>query len=159
MNKQLTKNAQKIQSILESKNLNLNVVELSDSCRTAQQAADSIGCTVSQIVKSLIFQTKQTEKPILVLASGTNRVNEKIIAQHVGEKIRRANPDFVRKVTGFAIGGVAPIGHTESIQTFIDKDLLQYDELWAAAGHPNAVFSLQPKHLAELTHGSIIEIQ
>ncbi len=157
-NKSLSKSAQSVQDILCHKGLPLTVIELAASTRTAQDAAQAIGCNVAQIVKSLIFRTKETHRPILVLASGPNRVDEKIIEQQVGEKITKADADFTREVTGFAIGGIPPIGHKQHIDTYIDEDLLKYDEVWAAAGTPNAVFSLPSKELAALTGGKIIKI-
>lgn len=154
----LSKSAQKVQSVLSEKGLAFQVKELSKSTRTAQEAADTIGCTVSQIVKSLVFQTKETKKPVLLLVSGTNRVNEKVISKIIGENIQRADADFVREVTGFAIGGIPPIAHTQPLQTFIDQDLLQYDELWAAAGTPQAVFSLKSVDLQIITGGTVISV-
>ncbi len=158
-NENLSKSAQSIQDILSQKGLAFKVVELSASTRTAQEAADAIGCQVAQIVKSLIFCTKQTLKPILVLASGVNRVDEKKIEQLVGEKITKADAGFTRNVTGFAIGGIPPVGHKRALETFIDQDLLQFDELWAAAGTPHAVFKLNSTNLQSLTHGKIVAIK
>lgn len=155
----LSKSAQSVQDALSKKGLQCKVVQLSESTRTAQQAAETIGCEVAQIVKSLIFRTKLSNKPILVLASGVNRVNEKMIEEQVGEQIAKADADFVREVTGFAIGGIPPVGHKQKIDTFIDQDLLAFQEVWAAAGTPNAVFSLQAKDLESLTGGKIIRIQ
>lgn len=157
--KSLKKSAQSVQDVLAHKGLPLTVVELAASTRTAQDAALAIGCTVGQIVKSLIFCTKETRRPILVLASGPNRVDEKVIEQQVGEKIMKADADFTREVTGFAIGGIPPIGHKQHIETYIDEDLLQYEEVWAAAGTPNAVFCLPSKELVALTGGKIIKIK
>jgi len=154
----LSKNAQSIQKILDNSSLEFKVIELSESTRTAEDAANSIGCTIAQIVKSLVFRTKQSHKPILVLASGANRVNEKTLASLVGEKIEKADATFTREVTGFAIGGIPPVGHTQPLETFIDKDLLSFKEVWAAAGTPNAVFRLDPATLLNLTHGSIVSI-
>ncbi len=160
MNQLLTKSAQSVQDALAAKGLECEVVELSDSTRTAQDAASSIGCNVEQIVKSLIFKTKQTNKPILILASGPNRVNEKIIESHVGEKITKADADFAREITGFAIGGIPPIGHKQTIDLiFIDEDLLKFDSVWAAAGTPNAVFNLKGKDLVEMTNGVVVSIK
>ena len=155
----LSKSAQAVQNSLHDKGLKFNIIELSTSTRTAKEAADSIGCEVAQIVKSLIFRTKETNKPILVLASGVNRVNEKALEKLIGEKIKKADADFTREVTGFAIGGIPPIGHKQAIDTFIDEDLLQFQEIWAAAGTPFAVFNLKPKDLEELTGGKVISIQ
>jgi len=155
----LPKSAQSIQDILASKGLKCNVIVLSESTRTASDAARTIGCDVAQIVKSLIFKTKHTDKPVLILASGANRVNEKAIEFHVGEKITKADADFTREVTGFAIGGIPPMGHTQIIDhIFIDEDLLKFDSVWAAAGTPNAVFTLQSKNLLELTAGKVISM-
>ncbi len=155
----LSQSAQVIQEALTRKGLTTRVVELAASTRTAAEAAQAIGCQVAQIAKSLIFRTKMTGKPILVLASGSNRVNEKTVARHVGEEIAKADADFTREVTGFAIGGIPPIGHKQKIETYIDKDLLQYKELWAAAGTPHAVFSLDSANLESLTGGKIISIE
>lgn len=159
-NKGLAKSAQSVQDILAKKGLTCQVVELSASTRTAQDAATAIGCEVGQIVKSLIFKTKETHKPVLILASGPNRVNEKVIESFVGEKILKADAEFTREITGFAIGGIPPIGHKEPIPLiFIDEDLLKFEEVWAAAGTPNAVFNLKGKDLREMTKGKVISIQ
>ena len=156
MSSNLKKSSEKVQMALNELGVELNVVEFSDSTRTAQEAADAIGCTVSQIAKSLIFKGKTSQKPILIVASGTNRVNEKAIKEQIGEKLQKADADFVLEHTGFAIGGIPPIGHKNPITTFIDEDLMQYEEIWAAAGTPNAVFKLTSKTLTEITKGSII---
>ncbi|MBS0359020.1 MAG: YbaK/EbsC family protein [Proteobacteria bacterium] len=158
-NQTLSKSAQSVQDALSQKGLQFKVVELSASTRTAADAAATIGCEVAQIVKSLIFKTKHTKKPVLVLASGINRVNEKAIEKHLGEKLEKADADFTREVTGFAIGGIPPVGHKQAIETFIDADLLKFEELWAAAGTPNAVFNLHSKDLESLASGKIISIQ
>lgn len=159
-NKILSKKAQSIQQILAEKELAFEVIELSASTRTASDAANALGCDVAQIMKSLLFCTTKTKQPILVLASGINRVNEKTIEQWAGEKIVKADANFTRDVTGFAIGGVPPIGHKQRItHIFIDEDLLQHTILWAAAGTPNAVFSLSSNDIELLTHGKIIAIK
>jgi len=155
----INKSVERVQNKLMGYGITTTIVEFSASTRTAQEAADAIGCTVAQIVKSLIFCTQQTNQPILVLTSGVNRVNEKIIEQLVGEKIKKADADFVRTVTGFAIGGVPPVGHTQKIMTFIDEDLLQYDQVWAAAGTPHTVFCLNSSDLVRITDGTIACIQ
>ncbi len=155
----LSKNAQNIQETLLAKGIDAKVIELPASTRTADDAAKAIGCEVAHIIKSLIFRTKQTNRPILVLASGINRVDEKLISRYVGEDIAKADANFTKEVTGFAIGGVPPIGHKQRIDTYIDRDLLQYDELWAAAGTPHAVFNLKSSLLEELTHGKVISIK
>lgn len=160
INQELAKSAQSVQDALANAGLTCRVVELSDSTRTAQDAANAIGCDVAQIVKSLIFKTRNSQKPVLVLASGPNRVNEKVIEAFVGEKIVKADADFTRDVTGFAIGGIPPIGHKEPIDLiFIDEDLMKFEEIWAAAGTPNAVFNLKGKDLCKMTQGKVISIQ
>lgn len=155
----LKKSSEKVQNVLNQFGFELNVIEFSDSTRTSQDAANTIGCIVNQIAKSLIFKGKTSKKPILIIASGPNRVNEKTIKQYVGENLQRADADFVLEHTGFAIGGIPPIGHKNQITTFIDEDLMKYDEIWAAAGTPNAVFKLTPNILAEITKGSIVNIK
>ena len=154
----LSKSAQSVQNALDKKGIQTKVVELPASTRTAQDAAQAIGCQIDQIVKSLIFKTKDSNTPILVLASGPNRVNESMVESVVGEKITKADADFTREVTGFAIGGIPPIGHKKIIKTFIDEDLMKFKELWAAAGTPNAVFCLKNNDLQSLTNGIIITI-
>lgn len=158
MSETLSPGAQKVQNLLKESGFSARVVELPDSTRTAVEAANAIGCTVAQIVKSLIFRGKQSDTAILVVASGTNRVDEKRLRELAGETIEKANADFVRQRTGFAIGGVAPLGHSEALKTFIDEDLLQYDEIWAAAGTPHAVFQLTPKDLQAMTGGQVVSI-
>ncbi len=156
--KPLSKAARSIQDALDRKGLETRVVELSSSTRTADDAARSIGCEVAQIVKSLIFRARDTGRPILVLASGANRVNEKAIAGYLGEPLAKADAEFAREATGFAIGGIPPLGHKQPITTFIDKDLLTHSEVWAAAGTPNAVFCLASAALEDLTGGTIVSI-
>ena len=153
-----TSSIERVRAALAASGLALEAVELDASTRTAQEAADAIGCTVSQIVKSLVFRGEDTGEAILVLASGTNRVDEKRMAATAGEVLGRADADFVRAETGFAIGGVAPVGHIRPVKTFIDRDLQQYEEIWAAAGKPNAVFRLTPDDLVALTRGAVVQI-
>jgi prolyl-tRNA editing enzyme YbaK/EbsC (Cys-tRNA(Pro) deacylase) len=154
-----SKSAQSVQAVLSKKGIAAKVIELPASARTAEEAAKAIGCTVAQIVKSLIFRTKHTGRPILVLASGPNRVNEKLIAEAVGEEIAKADADFTREVTGFAIGGIPPVGHKQAIDTYIDEDLLKLVELWAAAGTPHAVFNFQSSQIQSLTGGKVIRVK
>lgn len=159
MTERLPSSAQKVQEALTSLGLPCQVVELPASTRTAQEAAQAIGCTVGQIVKSLVFRGARTGKPILVLASGVNRVNEKSAGEWAGEPIGKADADFVRRHTGFVIGGVPPVGHPAAIETYIDEDLLQYDEIWAAAGTPYSVFRLTPKDLGKMGQGVVVRIK
>jgi len=156
---ELSTSAQKVQEALTALGLPCQVVELPASTRTAQEAAQAVGCTVAQIVKSLIFRGTRTGKPILVLASGVNRVNEKRLGELAGEPIGKADAEFVRRHTAFAIGGVPPVGHPKPIETYIDADLLQHQEIWAAAGTPRAVFRLIPQDLQKMNRGSIVSIQ
>jgi prolyl-tRNA editing enzyme YbaK/EbsC (Cys-tRNA(Pro) deacylase) len=154
----LSPSAQKVQQALQAMGFELQVVELPDSTRTAAEAAQAVGCQVGQIVKSLVFKAKRSERPVLVVASGSNRVNEKAIEALISEPLGRADADFVRQRTGFAIGGVPPVGHSERLETFIDEDLLQHIEIWAAAGTPNAVFRLTPDDLVQMTGGVVVKI-
>ena len=155
----LSPSAQKIQDLLNSLGYQLTVIEHSESTRTAQEAADRAGCELGQIVKSMIFKGKATDKPILVLTSGVNRVDEKRISEYAGEAISRPDADFVRAVTGFAIGGVPPIGHTQKMETYIDGDFLQYQTIWAAAGTPNAIFELRTADLPAMTGGKVVVVK
>ena len=155
----LSPSAQKIQDILNTLGYDYTVVEHAESTRTAQEAAVRAGCQLGQIVKSLIFRGKATGKPILILASGPNRVNEKLISEYAGESIGKADADFVRAVTGFVIGGVPPIGHAEKMETYLDEDFLQYPTIWAAAGTPNAIFELKTEDLQKMTGGKVVSIK
>jgi prolyl-tRNA editing enzyme YbaK/EbsC (Cys-tRNA(Pro) deacylase) len=155
----LSPSAQKVQAALAVRGLTLTVVELPQSTRTAAEAAQAVGCAVGQIVKSIIFRAAKTGRPVLVLTSGANRVSEKAVAAMLGEPLARADPDFVRVRTGFAIGGVPPVAHAEPPVTFIDEDLLTYTEIWAAAGTPNAVFRLTPQDLLTLTRGQVARVK
>jgi prolyl-tRNA editing enzyme YbaK/EbsC (Cys-tRNA(Pro) deacylase) len=129
------------------------VLEFDASTRTAAEVAAAIGCTVAQIAKSLVFRAEASGRAVLVVASGVNRVDEAKVGAILGEPIGRADADFVRAKTGFAIGGVPPVGHAEPSPTLIDDALFAFAEIWAAAGTPNAVFSLTPADLLRLTGG------
>jgi len=133
--------------------------EFSETTRTSAEAAAAIGCTVAQIAKSVVFRAVGLNRAVLVMASGANRVDEKLVAAAVGDRIAKADAAFVRDKTGFAIGGVAPVGHTEKLVTLIDEDLLQHAEIWAAAGTPNSVFRLTPEALIAMTGGRVIAIK
>lgn len=159
MSEALSSSAQRVQEALKALGLPLQVVELPESTRSAAEAAAAIGCGVEQIAKSLVFKTWTTERPVLVIASGTNRVNEKRVGEMLGEPLEKADAGFVRQHTGFTIGGVPPVGHLERLETFIDEDLMQYGEIWAAAGNPNAVFRLVPSDLERMTGGRVTSIK
>jgi Cys-tRNA(Pro) deacylase len=151
--------AAKVQAALDALGVACRVVEMKKTTRSVKDAAAAVGCEVGQIAKSLIFRGKKTHQPILVIASGPNRVNEKSIAKWLAEKLTMADADFVRAHTGFAIGGVPPVGHTRVLKTFIDEDLLKFEEIWAAAGTPNAVFKLTPADLLKITSGQVISVK
>ena len=160
MQTKLAKSAVSVQEALDRLGLECKVLELPNSTRGALDAASAIGCDIGQIVKSLIFKTKKTGRPVLILASGPNQVDIKTIADCIGESITKADADFVREVTGFAIGGVPPLGHKNIIDfIYIDKDLLNLDEVWAAAGTPNAVFCIKSQDLFKATGGNLINIK
>ncbi len=155
----LSPSAQKVQDALTALGLPCRVIEHLESTRTAQEAADRVGVTLGQIVKSLVFRGKTSGKGMLILTSGANRVDEKIICQLAGEPIGRADPEFVRAMTGYAIGGVPPLAHQQPMETYLDQDLLQYDVIWAAAGTPNAVFELTPAMLQAMTSGRVVPVK
>jgi prolyl-tRNA editing enzyme YbaK/EbsC (Cys-tRNA(Pro) deacylase) len=155
----LNPSAQKIQNLLRGLGFDYKVIEFTESTRTAQEAADRVGCLLGQIVKSLIFKGMTSNKGILVLTSGSNRADENKISQYSGESIGRADPEFVRTVTGFAIGGVPPMGHTQLLDSYIDEDLFQYTDVWAAAGTPNAVFQLPSSELVKISNGKIVRVK
>jgi len=154
----LSSSAAKVQAALEARGYSFEVLELDQSTRTAAEAAAAVGCKVAQIAKSILFRGKESGRPVLVIASGANRVDERAVAALLGEKLGKADADFVRRETGFAIGGVPPVGHDNPIVTFVDEDILAFDEIWAAAGTPFAVFRLDPHSLAELTGGTVARV-
>lgn len=156
---ELSRSAEKIQNVLNQCGLGLQVKEFADSTRTSQDAADAIGCELGQIAKSLIFKGEKSGQPIFIIASGSNRVNEKAIKAYVGERLKKADADFVYEQTGFAIGGIPPVGHNNYIKPLIDEDLMQYEEIWAAAGTPHAVFRLTPQDLLRITKGDLVSVK
>jgi prolyl-tRNA editing enzyme YbaK/EbsC (Cys-tRNA(Pro) deacylase) len=159
MTEALSPSAQKVQTTLQELGLDIQVVELPASTRTAVEAAQAIGCQVGQIAKSLLFKKMHSGEALLVVASGSNRVNEEKIGALIGESIGKADADFVRQQTGFVIGGVPPVGHNQVIHTLIDEDLMQYTEIWAAAGTPKAVFRLLPTDLQKITLGQVVQVK
>jgi prolyl-tRNA editing enzyme YbaK/EbsC (Cys-tRNA(Pro) deacylase) len=156
--KPLSASAQKVQDAIAALGLMNQVVELPHPVRTAADAAAAVGCDVRQIAKSLIFMTRRSKRPVLVVTSGANRVNEETMATLVGEPLERARADFVREQTGFAIGGVPPLGHRERVETFLDLDLMSLTEIWAAAGHPNALFRVTPEELLQMSGGRVVSV-
>jgi prolyl-tRNA editing enzyme YbaK/EbsC (Cys-tRNA(Pro) deacylase) len=154
----LKPSARKVQDALRAAGFSNEVVELPDSTRTAAEAAAAVGCEVGQIVKSLLFEARPSGRAVLVAASGSHRVDEKAVAAVVGETIARASADFVRERTGFAIGGVPPVGHAQPVLAVVDDALLRYERIWAAAGHPHAVFALTPDELLRMTGGRVARV-
>ena len=154
----LSQSAQKVQDALAARGFDYQVVEFTQPTRTSAEAAAAVGCDVGQIAKSIVFRGKRSHQAILVITSGANRVNEKRLRDLVGEPVEKPDADFVRAQTGYAIGGVPPLGHSQPLTVLIDNDLLQYAEIWAAAGTPNAVFRLLPNDLAAISGGQLADI-
>jgi prolyl-tRNA editing enzyme YbaK/EbsC (Cys-tRNA(Pro) deacylase) len=152
----LSPSAAKVRAAVAGKGFPFEILAFSESTRTSADAAAAIGCTVAQIAKSIVFRA--IDSPVLVMASGVNRVDTAAVEKLLGEKLGKADADFVRAQTGFVIGGVPPVGHIAPLPTFIDADLMQFDEIWAAAGTPFAVFRLTPAALVELTGGTVGEV-
>jgi prolyl-tRNA editing enzyme YbaK/EbsC (Cys-tRNA(Pro) deacylase) len=151
--------AQRVQDAARALGLEVEVREMAQSTRTAEEAAAACGCAVGQIVKSLVFRGKESGKPYLLLVSGANRVNEKAVAALLSEKLTRPDAQFVRDVTGFAIGGIPPLGHAEPLTTYMDQDLLTFDVVWAAAGTPESVFPVAPADLQEKARATVISVK
>ena len=149
--------AEKVQAAISEHGLDRRVIELPVHARTSQQAADALGVTVGQIVKSLVFTADG--RPVLVAASGINRVDEKRLGELAGGKIRRADPDTVKRATGYSIGGVPPIALATPLPVYVDRDLLGYDLVYAAAGLPECVFPLAPQELVRATGGTVVDIK
>ncbi|MEM7114489.1 MAG: YbaK/EbsC family protein [Chloroflexota bacterium] len=152
--------AQKVADAARDIGLNIEIVEFEQTTRSAQDAADTIGCTVAQIVKSLCFMVNG--EPTMALVSGVNQLDEKKLAAlcQVGrKKVKRANADVVKAATGFSIGGVPPFGHANPLAIFVDEDLLKYEVVWAAAGTPFAVFAIAPDKLVEACGGTAVNLK
>lgn len=158
MQETLSRKAKKVQEYIHDKGFEFVVRELPASTRTAKEAAGAIGCETAQIAKSLVFMDKDADAPVLVIASGTNRVSLEKIKQATGRRLVQADGKIVKERVGFAIGGVPPVGHDEKLFTLLDPDLKQYDRIWAAAGTPNAVFELKPADLGSLTEGVWVDL-
>ncbi len=144
----------RVRMAAEAKGLKLAIVETAGS-RTAEDAAKAVGCAVGQIVKSLVFRGQQSGRAYLILVSGANRVDEMKMAVHLGEALERPDADFVREATGFAIGGVAPIGGSDTLTTVMDEDLFAFATVWAAAGTPRHVFECAPLQLRSATGATV----
>lgn len=155
----MSESTERVAAALRSRGKNIEIKEMPQTTRSAAEAAAAIGCTVPQIAKSLIFATEGGNQPVLALVSGGNQLDEKKLSALVGQKITRPNADFVREKTGFAIGGVAPLGHASPMDCYIDQDLMQFATIWAAAGTPFSVFEITPQDLVEVTGGNIQDLK
>lgn len=153
----LPEGVQRVARVLQSQGHPHLPVMLDGAARTAQEAADALGIALGQIAKSIIFRRKSDEAPVLVITSGDRRVDEKRVDALVG-KTGRADADFVKTRTGFSIGGVSPLGHVQAPVTLIDRELFRFEEIWAAAGHPHAVFKLRPQDLERLTGAPVADV-
>jgi prolyl-tRNA editing enzyme YbaK/EbsC (Cys-tRNA(Pro) deacylase) len=154
----LSSSAARFQQALTSLGFVGQVVQLEATTRTARDAALAIGCGIEQICKSLVFRGGHTGEPVLVIASGVNRVDERLMAEIVGEPVTLADPDYVRERSGYAIGGVPPFGHPAPLRTVVDRDLLKHTTVWAAAGHPQAVFELTPVDLVRSSAAEVVAV-
>ena len=148
---------QRVRDALAAANLHPEIVEYAETTKTAQAAADALGTTVERIVKSLVLLADG--EPLVVLASGINRVDTAKLGGELGKRIDRADAARVRAATGFAIGGVAPVGYPTPVETLIDRDLLQYDVVWAAAGTPHHVFPISPDDLVRVSGGRVLDVR
>ena len=148
----------RVRAAAEAAGLPLEIREMPQSTRTAAEAAAACGTSVAQIVKSLVFRKATSGEPVLLLVSGKNRVDENAVKEAIGDTLARMDANAVRDLTGFAIGGVAPLGSLTPLQTFMDADLMAFDTVWAAAGAPTAVFAVAPKVLAAATGARVIKV-
>jgi len=154
----LSASAQRVQDALAAAGVQTTIVEYDVPARTSAEAAAVLGCTVAQIAKSLVFRAS-SGAPVLVIASGANRVDERKVAAHIGEAIGKADAAFVRACTGYAIGGIPPLGHVQALTTLIDRDLLQHDVVYAAGGTPHAMFPLRPAELVRVSRGNVADVR
>jgi len=148
----------RVKQVLANNNIDAEIVFLEQSAHTAEQAAQALQCDVAQIVKSLIFKTYQTQKPLLALISGDKRLDSQKLALLINEKLDKADADFVKQTTGFTIGGVAPIGSLNKLPVYMDKTLLEHREVFAAAGHPKSIFRINPDRLAEVSMAQMADL-
>jgi prolyl-tRNA editing enzyme YbaK/EbsC (Cys-tRNA(Pro) deacylase) len=155
----MNRSMRRVAEALRERGLEAEVMELPDSTRTAPEAATALGCDVSEIAKSLVFRGAESGNPVLVIASGADRVDETLLAEAVGEGIGKADADFVRERTGYGIGGVPPLAHAEPIATFIEERMLALERIWAAAGTPRAVFGpVTPGELVRATGARVVAV-
>ncbi len=151
--------ALRTQRLLAEAGIATAVVEFEQPTRTSAEAATAIGCTVAEIAKSVVFRAKPSGQAVVVVASGDNRVCEDKVSRLVGERLGRANADFVREATGYVIGGVSPLGHANPVKVVLDADLRRFTTIWAAAGTPFSVFPLAPEQLVAITGATWADIR
>ena len=148
----------RVEQALRARGLDPGIRQMPDSTRTAKEAAAALGVAIGQIAKSLVFRGEQSGIPVLVIASGPDRVDEERLAGVIGEPVAKPDADYVRARTGFGIGGVPPVGHSEPVRTVIDERLLSFDPIWAAAGTPHHVFPVTPDELRRVTGGEVVAV-
>ncbi len=153
-----TRSVDRVADALEGLGLGDRILELPESGGTAAEAASSLRCEVGQIVKSLVFRLPERDEPVLVLASGSDRVDEAALAEVVGEAVEKASPEFVRERTGFTVGGVSPVGATAPVTTYVERGVLAWDRVWAAAGSKSVVFAATPTEMVEATGGTVVDV-
>jgi prolyl-tRNA editing enzyme YbaK/EbsC (Cys-tRNA(Pro) deacylase) len=151
--------ALRVSQCLRDAGLDTSVVEFEQTTRTSAEAAAAIGCEVAEIAKSIVFRGASSGLAVVVVASGSNRVSEAKVEAQVGEKLARADADFVRDATGYAIGGVAPVGHTKPVKLLLDEDLKRFAKVWAAGGTPFSVFPLTPPELQRVTQAAWTDVK
>lgn len=149
----------RVEAALRALGIPADIVEFAASTRSSAEAAAAIGCAVAQIAKSIVFRGRDSGRCVLVIASGADRIDEKRLAAELGEKIKRADADFVRTATGFAIGGVAPVGHSGEVTVLVDRALWALDPIWAAAGTPNTVFRLAADDLHRIPGIRVVDVR
>ena len=154
----LPRGARRVRTALLELGLPGDIHRLADSTRTAPEAAAAVGCELGAIVKSLVMRGVRTKEPLLVLVSGDNRADVELIEAAVDEPVERPDAGYVREVTGYAIGGIPPVGHPDPVRTLMDEDLLRFETVWAAAGHPHAVFPIAPAELATAADALVLPL-
>jgi prolyl-tRNA editing enzyme YbaK/EbsC (Cys-tRNA(Pro) deacylase) len=154
----LPRSARRVQAALIELGLPADIHRLADSTRTAPEAAAAVGCELGAIVKSLVMRGVRSGEPVLALVSGANRADVAVIETALGEPVERPDADYVREITGYSIGGIPPVGHPRALPTLLDEDLLRFETVWAAAGHPHAVFPIAPAALAQATQATVLKL-
>ncbi|MDA0159532.1 YbaK/EbsC family protein [Solirubrobacter ginsenosidimutans] len=154
----LPRSARRVRAALIELGLPADIVRLADSTRTAPEAAAAVGCELGAIVKSLVMRGTTSHAPVLALVSGDNRADVALIEAAIDEPVERPDAAYVREVTGYAIGGIPPVGHPHHVRTVMDEDLLRFETVWAAAGHPHAVFPIAPADLAKATGAQVLAL-